>query len=185
MPEMLNNHIFTVDSAKFWGNKYKHKYYKLREVKQRHGIMDVADSITLIRHYWTPTSGLFDIWERANTICWSNIVWCFFSCSRLRSCLGQLSTFHCQSPFPTQNNYVIEYAHWGIHSYFIHAKLVFQCIGVALLYEVAHYYFLTIFNWIINISKFERIILYTRKDLSLSRKYDYSNRLNIPLHFCE
>ena len=185
MPEMLNNHIFTVDSAKFWGNKYKHKYYKLRGVKQRHGIMDVADSITLIRHYWTPTSGLFDIWERANTICLSNIVWCFFSCSRLRSCLGQLSTFHCQSPLPTQNNYVIEYAHWGIHSYFIHAKLVFQCIGVALLYEVAHYYFLTIFNWIINISKFERIILYTRKDLSLSRKYDYSNRLNIPLHFCE
>lgn len=185
MPEMLNNHIFAVDSAALWGNKYKDKYYKLREVKQRLGIMDVADSITLIRCYWTPTSGLFDMWETANTICWSNIVWCFFSCSWLRSCLGQLSTFHFQSPLPTPDNYVIEYARWGIWSYFINAKLVFQCIGVALLYEVAHYYFLTIFNWIINISKFERIILYTRKDLTLSRKYDYSNRLNIPLHFCE
>lgn len=60
MPEMLNNHIFTVDAA-ILRNKYKDKYYKLREVKQKHVIMDVADSITLIRHYWTPTSGLFDM----------------------------------------------------------------------------------------------------------------------------
>ena len=42
-----------------------------------------------------------------DTICWSNMVWCFISCSQLKSCLGQLSIFHCQPPPPTQKNYLI------------------------------------------------------------------------------
>lgn len=136
--------------------------------------MDVVDTIKLIRCSWTWLFGLLVIWETSNTTCWSHMVWYHISCSQWSHNKGQLSVIHSRPLSPTCKDYLLKYSYWGM-------IVILLVLNRYLSVLVFHFYgrcLIVLLLLVSKISKFQRIVLYIRKDLRLFIKYNCSRRLS-------